>query len=234
LQGETGWWNDQRLLMIGFVHTVSGDSQARTNAVWYSPDKGNTWTTFLIDSYIGDGGYGSVLYNPVADQYVIWNYRGTLDEADVVQYNVSLLGVEPPVDYSGEADMPLTQWSMVEGTTDISLASAAWTDMTDMSITLTTEGGPVEIEFTGGVGNSTGDGVGRYRLVIDGAQAGQSKKIRIPTASVGADISLKRMLTLSAASHTFKVQWYTESGTLQNRAASENEDRVLIVKEFST
>lgn len=132
----------------------------------------------------------------------------------------------------GTGSVSLIQHQFVEGTSDITLGAAAWTDMADMEITGTFEGGLVEIMFSAGAGNTSNQGVTRYRIEIDGAQVGQSTKVRTPVSSVGPSVSLLHTDILSAGPHTIKVQWNSEVGTAQNRAALELEHRQLSVKEF--
>lgn len=183
----------------------------------------------IIDGQAGGGG-GSGLGVMVWDDGVpigtgtIFDFGEGLDAS--ISGSVALIDV-------GEAPGALIQWEFAEGTTDISRSSASWADMTDMSITMTTKGGPVEIHFSAGVGHNTNNQVGIYRLVIDGTPVGAESKIRTPTISIGPAIHLMHMAVLSAGSHTIKTQWYSAGGTLYNRAAAGNEHRQLMVKEYA-
>ncbi len=94
LKGEADWWDDPVLLMIGFVHQTSGSSQPRRSAVWLSPNSGTTWTgPHYIDETYEDAGYGDVFYDPILDQYKIVTYRGTLNAAELVQYDLTIEGM---------------------------------------------------------------------------------------------------------------------------------------------
>ena len=123
-------------------------------------------------------------------------------------------------------------WERAYGITDESYATAAWGDMPDMTITKTTGANPVELSFSAGVGNSSNNSVGKFRLMIDGVVVGTETKVRTPSASVGPHANLIWIENVSAGSHIFKVQWYAESGTVYNRAAAGSEHRTFIVKEF--
>jgi hypothetical protein len=93
LAGEAGWWKDPRLVMTGYVHQTSGDSQDRRNAVWISPDRGTTWDgPHYIDTTTEDAGYGDIFVK--ADgTYGVISYDGTLNAADLKQYNLSITGL---------------------------------------------------------------------------------------------------------------------------------------------
>jgi hypothetical protein len=94
LRGGDNWWQDEILIMVGFIHTSNGDSMPRRNAVWISIDAGDTWSApFYIESEYDDGGYGDMIYDPLTNQYIVVSYRGTLETADLIQYNLILGGL---------------------------------------------------------------------------------------------------------------------------------------------
>jgi hypothetical protein len=94
LQGEDEWWEDNVLIMTGFVHQDPGDSQDRRNAVWVSGDFGDTWSEpFYIDSATEDSGYGDIFYDEANDQYVVVSYQGTLAAASLKQYRLTITGL---------------------------------------------------------------------------------------------------------------------------------------------
>jgi hypothetical protein len=94
LKGQANWWNDRYLIMVGGVNTISGDSQNRRNCIWTSTDAGSNWSNpKWIDPNLGDGGYGDIFYNPNTGKYVVINYQGSLTEASLKQYTLTLNGV---------------------------------------------------------------------------------------------------------------------------------------------
>ena len=94
LKGSDEWWKDSVLIMVGFVHQNPPSSQTRRNAVWISQDKGATWSTpFYIDSSTEDAGYGDIFWNPDTEQFVVVNYQGTLAEAVLKKYNLTIGGL---------------------------------------------------------------------------------------------------------------------------------------------
>lgn len=116
-------------------------------------------------------------------------------------------------------DDALGQSSQAVGTDDISTTSTTFADMADMSITITTKGGNVLLMFCGtfqGAGSSEDLSV---CFDIDGTPTAGL----ISATNIAADRtqSMQWLKTsLSAASHTFKVQWKTGSGTMYQRGSS--------------
>ena len=89
VRGEAGWWKDPNLVMVGYVQQVSGSSQTRRNAVWFSPDRGTTWDgPHYIDSSTEDAGYGDMFWN--GSGYSVINYQGTLTAASLKQYDLTV------------------------------------------------------------------------------------------------------------------------------------------------
>ncbi len=126
----------------------------------------------------------------------------------------------------------LLQYSVASGTTDITTTSTSFVDMTEMSITLTTGDSTLDISFFAGVANATTGKVNTYQILVDGTSYIVAKS-RIDTASIGSPIALGWMINVTAGSHTVKVQWKVDGGTGYNRAATTEEKRNLIVREFS-
>lgn len=90
LRGLPGWWKDPRLVMVGFTQDTSGSSQDRTNAVWFSPDRGTTWDgPHDVDTTSEDGGYGDIFIKSDGTFGVVSN-RGTLAAASLKQYDLTV------------------------------------------------------------------------------------------------------------------------------------------------
>lgn len=95
LRGEENWWLDPRLIMTGFVLQTPGSSQGRRNAVWISLDSGASWSEpFYIDTTSDDGGYGDIFWDPEEEQFVVVSYKGTLASADLIQYRLTISGLD--------------------------------------------------------------------------------------------------------------------------------------------
>ena len=81
------WWNDSVLIGTG-VHQVS--EKTRNVGVWYSEDKGRTWSEPLdLDVTTQDAGYGDVRMRKNGDLVVV-SYHGNHDEASLKQYVVGI------------------------------------------------------------------------------------------------------------------------------------------------
>lgn len=103
---------------------------------------------------------------------------------------------------------------------DITTGSTSFTDVdTEFSMTFTTNGGDVVVFVTGNLTNS-GAGVRTYLDIhesVAGSRYGSDDGLLI-VPSAGSTVYnpfclAVRIPSLSAASHTFKLQWKTASGT---------------------
>ncbi len=83
------WWNDSILIGTG-VHQVSVKPATRNVALWYSEDKGKTWSAPLdLDANTPDAGYGDVRMRKNGDLVVV-SYHGAHDRASIKQYVVGI------------------------------------------------------------------------------------------------------------------------------------------------
>lgn len=112
------------------------------------------------------------------------------------------------------------QSSIVTGTNDISETSGNWDDMEDMSITITTTGGNVLLMFTASLYVNALNDDYDLRFDIDGTPVCAQSMINMPAAS--RIVSMHWLATsLSAASHTFKVQWKDRAGTVHQAGTTQ-------------
>jgi hypothetical protein len=93
LMGLPGWWKDPRLIVTNWIHQSPGSSDQRRDCVQLSPDRGQTWNNFYVDTSAEDGGYGDLFYDRTNERFVAVNYRGTYNAADLKQYNLTLGGL---------------------------------------------------------------------------------------------------------------------------------------------
>lgn len=95
--------------------------------------------------------------------------------------------------------------------------SAAFVDMTGVTITMSTNAAAAEVGFVGSFNISVA-ATAVVTLLVDGTNQGDATQglQHVPaTAATNAGISLVfRTATLSAGSHTFKLQYKTSAGTL--------------------
>lgn len=117
------------------------------------------------------------------------------------------------------------------GTSSIT-SSGAWADMSDMSITETFEAGDVYVSFNAPMYATSGSAY--FRVLVDGVELIFTSWV-ISGLDVGwsrvVPITLTSKTTITAGSHTIKVQWYSNNSTAQNAPSYGN--RVLtIVTEY--
>jgi hypothetical protein len=94
IKGEASWWTDPVLIMTAFRQEVSGSSFPRRNGLWFSFDAGASWSEpYLIDTPGPDAGYSDILWDATNSRYVVVATQGTVDEAVVKQYNISITGL---------------------------------------------------------------------------------------------------------------------------------------------
>jgi hypothetical protein len=98
------------------------------------------------------------------------------------------------------------------GTTSITRSTDSFADMTDMSVTLTTEGGNVLISFCASITISATNGTAIFQIDIDGSaesfaicKGGDNHNEHGGGTYMVSFSYLKT--SLAAGSHTFKIQW---------------------------
>ena len=96
------------------------------------------------------------------------------------------------------------------GTTAVSTAASYYEDMPDMSITQTFEAGKIFILFTAPIWYTT-TWTGRFRILIDGKEV--AKTAQSGGSGWVVNVVLSTVQTISAGTHTIKVQWYSGDGS---------------------
>ena len=126
------------------------------------------------------------------------------------------------------------QSGIAQPTADVSTTSASFVDMTGITVTLTTGANFVMIWFSALFSTSSAGAVADFRLMVDGvSQGGGSMK---PGGSSGLIASMVRRVTVTAASHTIKIQWRTSAGTVSCLPTTnpDTAHNTLIVAEVSS
>ena len=94
LKKQPQWWADNKLIMCGFVHTVSGSSHPRYHAIWLSEDGGDTWIgPMFLGTILEDNGYGTMAYDSDNDEFVYIVGYGTTEAADLTEYRFKVRGI---------------------------------------------------------------------------------------------------------------------------------------------
>lgn len=106
---------------------------------------------------------------------------------------------------------PVGSYALSTGGANVTTTSTTFTDLGLFTVTLTTQGNPVDIFFDARVNTST---VARFDFVVDGVSiTGDNDGLgaNSPISTFG-QVSIHRKVALTAGSHTVKVQWRSTSG----------------------
>jgi len=112
---------------------------------------------------------------------------------------------------------PSAHYELNQGS-DYTTTSGSFVDVdaTNLALTITPSGGDVLVHFHGAVENSGGSAI-YFDVAVDGTRIGGDDGIARVRASASLDmveVSFTRLITgLSAAAHTFKLQWKTPANT---------------------
>ena len=119
--------------------------------------------------------------------------------------------------------------SVATGTSDITTTSTTYTDMTDMEVRFVSGGRPVLMVF------SAPFYAGQHTQVVfdvDGTDYGYGREGRSDGNYINDNsIAIAWLETLSAGTHTIKVQWKTSGGTAYQRGSTDG-NRILTVTEL--
>lgn len=127
-------------------------------------------------------------------------------------------------------DLPvITQRGLAVGSTSgPTNTSGAFVDMTDMSVTLTTLGGDLLVQFNGAMSHSLVGGLVGVALRLDSGSDVARVDGQFYAASVPMPFGTGYLFTgVAAGSHTVKARWFTGSGT----ATAVGTERTLTVLE---
>lgn len=160
-------------------------------------------------------GAGNVTWSDISSSFL--GLSDTL--ASFSGHGSKLLRVNSAGDAIEAVAIPDKDSTIVDEATDYTTTSTSFTDVdaTDLSKTLTTQGGPVVVMFLGSIKHST-TGMRIYlEIDVDGSPHATEDGILLwstTTASELHPMAFARIITgLSAGSHTFKLQWKVSSGT---------------------
>jgi hypothetical protein len=182
------WFNNDSDLTIGgftgLNDIVTGITTAFTVAV-------NTYQTFTgtVTAPLGARFCRIALYNWGPNKVNI----ATVITVDTV--TVQLQKVNRLSQAGGSTNTPTT-------------TNIVYTDLAEMSLTITTAGEPVFISFSGDFSNDTVTNAS-FRILKDSAAELWSTNISFPAAGAFVSASLTYIDSPAAGSHTYKIQWAT-------------------------
>lgn len=111
----------------------------------------------------------------------------------------------------------------VASTTNPTVSTNAFTDLTDMSVTLTTTGGDLLAWFCGSFQSNTVDASITVALKLDAAAEVGDIAYQHHTTGLWLPIStVYRFTGVTVASHTIKTRWAISSGTATNNFTQRN------------
>lgn len=104
---------------------------------------------------------------------------------------------------------PEASYSPSTGAANITTSSATMVDLTSFTVTLTSQGRMLYVLFAARANGTTA----RFDILLDGISVtGDNDGVGAPGAT--GEVSVIRLLTASAGSHTVKIQWRSTSGTV--------------------
>jgi hypothetical protein len=107
-------------------------------------------------------------------------------------------------------------WAQAVGiTTTPSTSSTTLIPATDMSVSIKTNGGPIEISYNISASNNSASVSTNFQIYVDGAAVGTVKTIDQPVSSGGYSLSVGDCLVVpvSAGVHKVDVYWSVSGGT---------------------
>jgi hypothetical protein len=124
-----------------------------------------------------------------------------------------------------------SQSSAVQGSAaNPSTASTSAVLMTDMTLAMTTTGGPVLVLFTAAVSAAIASTAVIFEIYLDGAPTGTGRQVSPSAAGETVIVPLMSLFVPSAGAHTFTIRWYVAGPA--GAATSSGTQRSMTVVEF--
>ena len=141
---------------------------------------------------------------------------GTIQTADIADSQVTTAKIADLNVTTGKlAANSVTQSGYVEGSTSgPTTTSSSYADLAEMSVTLTTTGGDLLVDFDAGAYASTGGLTATFAISLDGASEVHIRDYNLGSSAVTPLSLHHRFTSVSAASHTVKIRWKTSGGTI--------------------
>lgn len=124
-------------------------------------------------------------------------------------------------------DQLIRAWDQAFGvTSDPTTSSTALTPMPDMTVNITTKGGPIRISYACTVSPPSGAQMS-FRAYVDGVAVGIAKNVGSSVAGMVLLAADSFKFNLAAGVHQVKLYWNTNTGT----ATANGQQRTLLVEE---
>jgi hypothetical protein len=142
-----------------------------------------------VVSRLGAPGYGLVTTDNIAD--------GAVTSAKIADGTIQTTDL---------AENAVTRTYQVSSVGDASTTSSSWVDIPEMSVTITTDGGPVLIMFSGNFETSPDNRRVYIQVSIDGTLKDASTRFA-QTYATWITHGTSWLETLSPGAHTISIQW---------------------------
>ncbi len=148
-----------------------------------------------------------------------WTTPATWNPGQIVSATDLNTHLRDNMNYVGTGRPKMVQ--KVDNNADYTTTSPTFVDAhaTNLAATITTNGGAVQVSVTGMYANPPTAGAGYFDVAVDGTRIGSAGadglcRVNPPSGSPPSPFSFTVIVTgLSAAAHTFKLQWKVASGT---------------------
>jgi hypothetical protein len=120
----------------------------------------------------------------------------------------------------------------VQFASDFATASTSYVDVTDVTTTMTTRGGGLDIYFRASLSNNSPSST-QFQAVIDGSSVDLLGQHFINSTSVSFVMLWSHIAAIAAGSHTIKIQAKVTAGTTTIRGTTgANTDPLFYVREI--
>ena len=164
------------------------------------------------------GGGGGGTTSPLTTKGDLWGFDVTNDRVPVGS-NTQVLPADSAqalgVKWAAVPALASGKVNLTSG--DITTTSGTFVDLTGVTVTITTGARRCLVVFTATTKNSAINGQNVFDIAIDGTRLGGTTGlviVTIPAANFNENPSFSYVTdVLSAAAHTFKIQWFVSPGT---------------------
>ena len=158
----------------------------------------------------------------------------------VTPVNADLVIIEDSADANAKKKIQIGSFNGVvlqtdsaEVTTDTTSPSTSFVDL--LTVNMTTGANFIIIDVTASLSTDGANNNAQIRILVDGASKGGGGE-DLRTSGVASSFAIKKRIPITAAAHVIKLQWRTNSNTLQCRpitGAVDVEHASLVVQEVS-
>lgn len=206
---------------------TTGSANAYVASFTPTPSTYVNGQVFYIKASFANTGAATLAINGQAAKAIVTRFNVALVANDIVSGmilavaydvtgdNLQMLSPVANAAGGGGASIVSDEYTPNEGS-DYTTTSTSFVDVdaTNLALTITTTGGDVEVHFDGNAYNASLTEQIFFDVDVDGTREGLDDGFIYIITNSGKQPSFTRLITgLSAASHTFKLQWKTTAST---------------------